>query len=800
MKANADESKRPSAWCADANGLPRASHALRSHNLPAPPSPLVGREDDVARVMTAVRQDGVRLVTLTGPGGVGKTRVALAAAATLVEGFPDGVWFVPLGAVADASLLPSTMAQAIGLRERGGRAVVERLLAELAPRDLLLVLDGFEPFVAAAPLVADLLAAAPGLRVLVTSRARLRLRGEHDLPLDPLAMPKVAAGSALADVSASAAVQLFVARAREADPNFSLTPANAEAVVAICRRLDGLPLAIELAAARSRLLDPAALLARLDRRLPLLTGGSRDLPERQRTLRDAIGWSYDALDPSLQRLFGRLAVFVGGYALDDVDGVAGGDRGGDTLDEVSALIDVSLLRRETSAGGPRVGMLETIREFGLEQLEAWGEADTARKSHAIHFLLLADEAAMALVGPNQAVWLDRLEQEHANLRAAFDWLLARGDARATTRLAAGLWLFWLIRGHLAEGRQRLAEALAAHPPEPTRSQARALAGAGALAEAQGDYAAAETLLDASLDCSAELGDPGGVGMAQLFRGLVAFDRGDFEGAERLSRDALALAEDGGDRWSGAVALAQLGLVAMRRGDHVAADELERASLERFAAVGNPWGAAMATGNRAVVALDRGDYAATRALLEDALTRFWTLGDLWGVGSYLEVAARAAVQQGQAERGARLLGAATAVREGVGVPLKALFRLGHERNVAASRAQLGEAGFAAAWDAGRALTVPAALALAVAPPATTDIGPIAIAATTPPTDLAQVARLTPRELDVLRLLVEGHSDRTIADALYIGHRTVATHVANLLAKLEVSSRTAAAARAVRAGIA
>lgn len=427
------------------------------------------------------------MVTLSGPGGVGKTRLALRVAEDLVGDFPDGVWFVPFSAIDEPALVATAVARVIGLREADGPPIEERLRRELAERRALLLLDGFEPVVAAAPFVADLLASAPGLAALVTSRARLRVRGEHDWPVPPLPVPaRPAVGQAAPTVEAigrGEAVRLFVARAREAAADFALSEANAAAVAEVCRRLDGLPLAIELAAARTRVLTPAALLARLDRRLALLSDGPRDVPDRSRTLRGAIAWSYDALDPSAQALFRHLAPFVDGFSLVATEWMRGtgadaagasvatgaaertvGERGAPfaVLDALTMMGDVSLLRPVgdgDDAEGPRFALLETVREFGRERLAAAGEDGAAANRHAAWFLALAETGAAGLVGPDQGTWLDRLERDHGNLRAAFAWLGERQDAAGSLRLAAALWRFWLMRGHLTEGRRRLAEAL-----------------------------------------------------------------------------------------------------------------------------------------------------------------------------------------------------------------------------------------------------------------------------------------------------------------------------------------------------
>jgi predicted ATPase len=421
------------------------------HNLPSRLTSFIGREREVRAARELLLRDGVRLVTLTGPGGTGKTRVALQTTAEVLDAFEDGVVFVELAPIAAPTLVVPTVAQAVGVRDAGNRPAMEALEAYLRDRRLLLLLDNFEQVVAAAPDIARLLAACPGLKVLVTSRAPLHLSGEHEYPVPPLPLPIVGDPGSTAELAANPAVALFVQRAQEVRPDFGLTDENAATVAEVCRRLDGLPLAIELAAARIKLLPPRELLARLERRLPLLTGGPRDAPERQRTLRDAIAWSHDLLDDVEQVLFRRLSVFVGGCSIQAAGGVcvADADLGFDVLDGVASLLNKSLLRREDGPGGePRFSMLETVREYALERLEACGETTAIRRRHAEFFLDLAERIEVELWGPDQSALLDRCEAEHDNFRAVLAWTQGAGDDPVTAlRLAAGLAQFWNIRSH-----------------------------------------------------------------------------------------------------------------------------------------------------------------------------------------------------------------------------------------------------------------------------------------------------------------------------------------------------------------
>ncbi len=802
-------------------------------DLPVPPTPLVGRDHEANLLFTLLERADVRLVTLTGPGGVGKTRLALeiARAQRMASLFPDGVRLARLAAIRDPDLVLPAIAQAIGVRETAGRSLPDLLKSELRPRALLLVLDNVEQVAAAFAHLADLLAAAPDVKALVTSRVRLNVRGEHDIAVPPLLLPTAAMGSSPDSLAGSEAVQLFVSRAREIQSDFALTEENASAVAEICRRLDGLPLAIELGAARLGVLSPRAMLGRMDRRLPLLTGGPRDLPDRQRTLRAAIAWSDDLLTSDQRTLFYRLAAFAGGWSLEAAEYVSGEVEGSGSrkeerfrsrdgeaglalssarppdsatpvLDNLAALIDHSLVHQDRAAGGAsRFRMLSTIREYASERLEAGGEAEVIRERHARYFLALAEEARVGLTGPEQATWLDRLEADQANLRSALEWLCERGQDNQALRLAGSVWLFWFTRGHLSEGRERLAAVLALPKDAADPAlRARALAGASALAEAQGDYAAAEAVLDEGLALARKLGDDQVLATALLFRGLVAFDRDDSERTASLCRESLALARVTGDAWTAAVALAQLGLVALREKDHTDATALLEESLTGFREMGNRWGVALATGNLGIVALDRGDLPHAADLLRDSLTALEEMGDRWGVATLLEGPARAAAALGQAARAARIFGAATALRERIGAPLKGPFRPGSVHNMALVRAALGEEAFAAAWAAGQAMTPEEAVAEAVVTIPAPAPAPSPKPSPAAPRDAAARFGLTVRELDVLRLLIEGSTDREIADALYIGHRTVATHVSNILGKFGVKSRAAAITFAHRSGIA
>lgn len=802
--------------------------------LPRPLTPLIGRTRDVERLAGLVGRDDVRLVTITGPAGVGKTRLALAVASVVEDDYPDGVGFVGLGAVANADLLLSTIGQSVGLRDSGDRPLADLLADYLRDRPMLLVLDNFEHLLAAAPVVAELLARSAPVKVIVTSRAVLRLRGEHEYQTSPLPAPRDVTLVTSSDLERYGAVALFVQQARTVQPDFTLSPSNAALVGRICARLDGLPLAIELAAARLRLLSLAELLARLERPLAILTGGARDLPPRLQTLRDAIGWSYDLLDVDERAVFRRLAVFAGGCSIEAAEDVADTPHPEQksVLDVLASLVDKSLLRQEDRAVGvSRLTMLETVRDYAFERLVEAGDAETARLRHLAYFTALAEAAASHRVGREQGDWFDRLEEERDNLRVTLRFALDRSDAVSAYRLAAALWPFWLRRGYLTEGRGWLGEILVldSAPPE---ARAAVLVGAGTLAHYQGDLATATALAGQALRLYRALGDTLGVAAALDCLALVARTRGDYAGAVALYDEALSLLSQGGDAGHIAHTLFYKAITLWHQSENAAAGPTVERALVGYRSVGDEVGVSYCQGLLGSVAMRRGDLKEGRALLEAAIaTARWAgdrkatsrllhilaeinlaegdtagargmleeslalvreLGDRPNVAWNLEGLASVANAEGEPEYAALLFGTASALRDELAVPVPHTSRVTYEHAIAATRRAVSDPVFSAAWSRGRLLTSDQALALR---PASTE-GRLKESRLLVP---ALVANLTQREGDVLRLVARGMTTAQIADRLVVSTFTVNAHLRSIYGKIDVSSRSAATRFALEHGM-
>jgi predicted ATPase/class 3 adenylate cyclase len=734
----------------------RTLEAYRN-NLPLQPTPLIGREKEVSEVCDLLGGEETHLLTLTGPGGIGKTRVALQAAADLLEDFTDGAFFVPLATLTEAELFFSAVAETLGVKETAEQPLDETLKDYLSERRLLLLLDNFEQVLEAAPSVTELLAGAPGLKVLATSRAPLGLYGEHEFPVPPLSMPDLKRPPLLERLTHYEAVRLFLERAQAVKPDFKVTNESAPAVAEICVRLDGLPLAIELAAARIKMLPPKAMLQRLSSRLKLLTGGARDLPERQRTLRATIEWSFALLDEGEQLLFGRLAVFSGGRTLEAIEAIcdAEGDLPVEVFEGVSSLVDKSLLRQEEGPNGePRFVMLETVHEFAREKLHGSGETEEIKRTHAEYFLTLAEEANPQLRGPDQLQWLESLEAEHDNMRAALSWALERKEAEVALRLGDALWVFWSIRGYQSEGRRWLEAALAIEGRGSREWRPMALAGVGMLASEQGDLDRAKEACEEGLELLEHEAREAREAKLWLLAclGWVASEREDYGQATELSEERLALSREMSDTWWLASSLLGLAFVSHSRGDSERATELYEQSMDLFREQGDKHSLAICLGSLAMMVYAQGDLGRATKLTEESIALFRELGSRGGVsvGLYnwgwiallqddlgraadlyreslflswdtgmnplvqmaLEGLACVAGAEGEAERAAQLWGAAQNLHEAKGIPRDTDFLAEADARISAVCSGMGEEAWEEAWRKGRAMTLDEAVSYAL----------------------------------------------------------------------------------------
>ncbi len=718
----------------DDRELPSAKIARKRRDLPIPRTSLIGREQQVAEATELLLRRDVRLLSFTGPGGAGKTRLAIAVATAIADRFPAGLQFVGLASITNPGLVATALADALEIQQIASRTVPQLIGDQLRNSGpFLLLLDNFEQILPAAAVLAETLEACPSLKILVTTRACLRIYGEQEFPVAPLAE--------------NSAIELFVQRATAVWPDFAMTPENALAIREICSRLDGLPLAIELAAARSKILSPGAILDRLQSRLQLLTGGALDLPERQQTLRKTIDWSHGLLNEAERKLFRRLSVFVGGCTLEAAEAVCN-TKGGldiDLFEGLASLVDQNLVQRvDRAQTEPRFAMLETIREYALERLTDSGEQSATRRAHAAYCLVLAEEGNPELNPADRACWLSQCDVEIDNFRFALDWLFRTLDLDWGLRLCVALFRFWDMREHLAEGRAWLESVLRLAGADRSKERARVSFFLGALATAQGDYPADRRFLKQSLSLYEELGDQSGIAASLNALGVSARDRGDYSAAQsnlerslacwrmlpnrlaiahclhnlanvvkvrgdysrarRALREATDIFEELGDRSGAAWSTNQQGDVARAQGDLAAARGLYRRALSAFREAGDPWGSARSLTDLAYIDCEQGDYLTSRAACREALEIFVGLGHRRGMARALEASACLALAQGYAERALKLAAAAAHLRQLISAHLHQAEQFKLDQMLLPAWEALSEEWGKRAWEEGSAMSL------------------------------------------------------------------------------------------------
>ena len=800
-----------------------------------------GREQDIAAIKTMLLRLEVRLLSLVGIGGIGKTRLALQIAAQIRSSFADGVCFAGLVSTSDPALIPSVIAESLGIQQVGNLSILEQVKLYLQDKQLLLILDNFEQLVSAATFVEELLAACPSLKIIVTSRTVLRLRVEFEYPVDPLTLPDLGRSPNDTGIGQSAAIALFVQRAQMVKPDFQLTQANVRTIAEICIQLDGLPLAIELAAARSRLLPPQALLSRLSRQFEVLTGGAVTLPLHQQTLHNTLQWSYDLLAANEQQLFRRLAVFGRGWTLEAAEALGNAYHEAQDdlpiLDVLASLIDKSLVRHiDQEEAEPRFFIFMTVREYGLECLRESGEEEPIQRAHANYYLALVEEAEPHLKDAQQLVWLRRLDRAQENLRTALSWLITHEEGESALRFCVALWLYWQTRGYWSEGRRWLKAALALPSAgERTSVRAKALSAAGELAGVQTDWQEAQQLLSESLAIFRELHDDGGSILPLSILGWVLLMQGD-PTAVPLMKDCIAKCRTLGKKWDLARVVLRLGYYQQLHGDLEQALTLTREGLALTQEFGDRTLVTHALNNLAYWLYLHGDLEQAKAFAHEGLTLARELGDRAVILSTLETIGSIALAKGELEQAiscftegyslARELGnellvawhllglarvaiaqyqliravymfAAAEVRYDLNKQMSPDQRDDYKRTIGSLHAQLGEQAFKAAWAEGRKMTLEQILA--ASDELETPNGVTLVSSfqniDQPPLGLDDANNLTPRELEVLSLVAQGLTDVQVAKQLVISRRTVNAHLTSIYRKIKVSSRSAATRYAI-----
>lgn len=754
-------------------------------NLPLQLTSFIGRTPEIAEARRLLNT--TRLLTLTGPGGVGKTRLSLAVATAMRDDFKDGVWWVELAALFEPQLVAQAVILALGLPEEPTRPQLATLSAHLRDKDLLLVLDNCEHLImACAALAEQLLRTCPKLRLLTTSREPLGSGGEMVWPVPSLSLPDLHQPLTVENLTRTEASQLFIERTQAVQPGFRLTATTAEAIVQVCQQLDGLPLAIELAAARVKLLTVPQIAARLADCFRLLTGGSRTALPRHQTLQAAIDWSYDLLTEPEQGLLRRLAVFIGGFTLGAAEAVASDAAGaeatlsGDVLELLSHLVDKSLII-VTQDEEARYRMLGIIRQYAWERLLTSGEIEEIRRCHLAYYLDLAEQAELKIQSAERLAWMSRLEIEHDNFRAALAWSLESEQLQAGLRLAAALERFW-ERCYISEGSTWL-ERMLAYSSEAEPFRAKALLHAGYLAMNQGNYPQTLALAEESLTLYQRLDDKRGFAKSLELIGIIAYWQGDRDRGAGLLQESLNLLRETGQEWDIATNLLFLGDLRLRQGDYEQASTHLQESLTLFQKLGDKWGLTFALGGLGEIARRQGDYQQAVAHFQQSLTLRYEQNARAEIPYTLEALALTAVEQGQAERAARLWGAAEALREITHSALPPSYQADYAPYLKMARTALGAEVFAAAWAEGRALTLEQIIALAMSLPAVATLPPIV------PTKTLSFG-LTAREVEVLRLVATGLTDAQVAEKLVISPRTVSKHLQSIYSKLDLASRSAA----------